>query len=161
MFNLTQEITQKIVCVAHHCSEKPSDFFSSGSEALVKIELDSSVKNGNPEFRAKYVAEVCSREYQESFGMVLSPNFPNFYPNSVDCTMQIMVPDLEVELALFFAKFELESSQLCADDYIFIDQRDKYCGTQLPNPYFKKSNSIQIKFHTNSQVQGLQKKYDS
>jgi len=137
-------------------TDLPSQFYStgSGSGASVKIQLDSTVKNGLPEFRAKYLAEICSREYQDAHGLILSPNFPNFYPNSVDCVMQVMVPDIQVHLALFFAKFELESSQYCADDFVFIDQKEKYCGTHLPNPYFKNSNSLEIKFHSNDQVQG-------
>ena len=57
-------------------------------------------------------------------------------------------------IALFFLTFELEDSTNCVSDYLRIDCNDKLCGRTLPDPYFKTSNSLDMYFHTNDQLQG-------
>lgn len=135
--------------------EKPKDFFSLGPKAKIRIQVDSTSKtSGTPEFRAKYRAETCSRTHTEPNGLILSPKYPDLYPNNVDCQIKIEIDDISSKLAIFFSKFELENSNDCMNDFLQIDSGPKFCGQGLPPPYFKNSNSAQIRFKTNDNLSG-------
>ena len=99
-------------------------------------------------------AETCNRVLTESNGLLLYPGYPEAYPASLDCSFKIVVEESSLKLALFFSKFELESSASCANDYLQIDSQPKICGKELPDPYFKNSNQIDIRFHTNDNLGG-------
>ena len=99
-------------------------------------------------------AETCNRVLTENNGLILSSGYLESYPPNLDCSFKINVDDSSLKLALFFAKFELESSANCANDYLQIDSQPKLCGNQLPDPYFKNSNQIDIRFHTNENLGG-------
>ena len=99
-------------------------------------------------------AETCNRVLTENNGFILSPGYPESYPASLDCSFKIFVEESSLKLALFFTKFEVESSTNCANDYLQIDSQPKICGQQLPDPYFKNSNQIDIRFHTNENLGG-------
>ena len=88
-------------------------------------------------------------------GKVFSPYYPEPYPKNMDCDIRINVADAHVHLALFFSKFSVESSAACANDYVQIDSATKLCGKALPPPYFKQTNTLDIKFHSNQVVEGL------
>ena len=87
-------------------------------------------------------------------GLILSPGYPESYPPSLDCSFKISLDESSLKLALFFTKFDLESSANCANDYLQIDSQPKICGQQLPDPYFKNSNQIDIRFRTNENLGG-------
>ena len=99
-------------------------------------------------------AETCNRVLTENNGLISSPGYPESYPASLDCSFKIVVEESSLKLALFFAKFELESSANCANDYLQIDSQPRICGKELPDPYFKNSNQIDIRFHTNDNLEG-------
>ena len=123
-----------------YCGNKtPPDFYSLGSKAKVEIRIDSvtSGQTGIPEFRSQFKAELCNREYTDKNDIITSPNYPGLYPNSLHCTILIAIADSHqhgaaniVKLALFFAQFELESSQNCeTGDYLKIDSGKALCGS--------------------------------
>ena len=99
-------------------------------------------------------AETCNRVLTENNGLILSPGYPESYPASLDCSFKIVVEESSLKLALFFSKFELESSANCANDYVQIDNQPKICGSELPDPFFKNLNQIDIRFHTNDNLGG-------
>ena len=99
-------------------------------------------------------AETCNRVLTENNGLILSPGYPESYPASLDCSFKIVVEESSLKLALFFSKFELESSANCANDYLQIDNQPKICGSELPDPFFKNLNQIDIRFHTNDNLGG-------
>ena len=96
-----------------------TNFYSFGDRAEIKIALDSYTGPSGqktPEFITKYKAEICNREHTEANGVVLSPNYPNLYPNSMDCLIKLAMPDAFLKISLFFASFQLESSANCISD---------------------------------------------
>ena len=101
-------------------------------------------------------AEKCNRIHYEPNGPILSPGYldQNLYPPNLDCLIQIKLEDSQLKIAVFFLTFELEDSTNCVSDYLRIDSNDKLCGRTLPDPYFKNSNSLDMYFHTNDQLQG-------
>ena len=117
--------------------------------------MDSTSKTtGSPEFRAKYRAETCSRTHTEPNGLILSPKYPDLYPDNLDCQIRIEIDDISSKLAIFFSNFQLESSNDCTNDFLQIDSGPKFCGQRLPPPYFKNSNSAQIRFKANDNLAG-------
>lgn len=48
---------------------------------------------------------------------LFSPNFPNNYPNNVDCVTTITSPENTV-IELEFITFRLEKSESCTNDYL-------------------------------------------
>ena len=66
----------------------------------------------------KYVAELCGRVHTGTDGIILSPNYPNFYPNNLECKIMINLDQqTSPTISLFFARFELENSNNCVNDF--------------------------------------------
>ena len=86
--------------------ETPPNFFSYGSAAQIKIQIDSETHGLVPEFRAKikpefkpeFKAEICDRIYTDTLGVIFSPNHPDLYPNQLDCTIQISLKDPQLKI---------------------------------------------------------------
>lgn len=106
------------------------------------------------EYRIKYRSEICNRIHSEQNGVIISPAYPDVYPPSMDCLIKIQLEDINLKLAIFFSKFELENSQNCNSDYVQIDNGPKNCGKVSPLPFFKNSNSADIKFRSNDKLSG-------
>uniref|UniRef100_H2YNG0 Complement subcomponent C1r n=1 Tax=Ciona savignyi TaxID=51511 RepID=H2YNG0_CIOSA len=94
----------------------------------------------------------------ESFGELLSPNFPQPYPDNVDKTWVINAPPAN-QVQVYFSQFSLEDSYdedfggACAYDYLRIDtggENRTFCGNRLPassrNPIISKDNLMIVKF---------------
>uniref|UniRef100_A0A8C5PBH1 Cubilin n=1 Tax=Leptobrachium leishanense TaxID=445787 RepID=A0A8C5PBH1_9ANUR len=124
-------------------------FYTYGRTAVVTFKSQEYV-SGNG-LRFTYQIANCSREYNQSFGYLKSPGWPENYPNNVQCTIILRAPQNH-SISLFFNSFSLESI-LCYD---FLEVRNgtesdspligKYCGTNLPNPIFSRSNVLQLVF---------------
>ena len=56
-----------------------------------------------------YFISVCNQTYLSSYGTIMSPNFPDQYPDSVTCTYLIKSP-LNLPMALTFTAFEVETA---------------------------------------------------
>uniref|UniRef100_A0A8D0GFF0 Cubilin n=1 Tax=Sphenodon punctatus TaxID=8508 RepID=A0A8D0GFF0_SPHPU len=107
-------------------------------------------------FSVNYVSlnasTVCSREYTEATGVLTSPNYPNNYPNKMECLYRIRV-DTNNQIALHFTNFSLEWNRNCWD---YVELRDggyetspllgTYCGSVLPTVIISHSNKLWIKF---------------
>ena len=106
------------------------------------------------EYRMKYRSEICNRIHTEPNGIVISPAYPDVYPPNMDCLIKIQLEDVGLKLAIFFSKFELENSQNCNSDYVQIDNGPKNCGKFPPQPFFKNSNSADIRFRSNDVLSG-------
>ena len=64
-----------------------------------------------------------------------------------------LLVDEHDKIALFFAKFELENSADCRNDYVQVDNGKKYCGTKMPFPIFNSINNLHITFYSDAQIQ--------
>ena len=135
--------------------QTPPEFFSLGSRAGIKIQMDSTAKmTGSPEFRATFKAERCNRIHSEPNGVILSPGYPYQYPMDVNCQININLEEIDRKISIFFVAFELEKSSNCASDWLKIDNGPKLCGNALPSPYFKNANAVRIEFVSNSALSG-------
>lgn len=83
-----------------------------------------------------------------SGGVIYSPNFPWYYPNSVTCNWTITSWK---NIKLNFTKFDLADYSFCYD-YVEVKnhygyQIGKYCGSQIPSS-ITSYGSIHVQFHS-------------
>ncbi|KAG2458577.1 CUBN protein, partial [Polypterus senegalus] len=127
------------------------DFYSYGRTLQVMFQSDE-YQPGNG-FSLTFQIAGCSREYNQSFGLLKSPGWPDVYPHNIECTIVLRAP-LNSSISLFFDAFDLESHTSCSYDYLEIRNGSdasaallgKYCGSTLPNPVFPGSNLLYLYF---------------
>ncbi|CAK8680217.1 unnamed protein product [Clavelina lepadiformis] len=101
------------------------------------------------------ICDVDNSTLTNASGVLASPNFPDHYPNSVLCSTTILAPADHV-IAISFLHFQLESESLCDFDYLEItdgpDGEVELCGSELPRFNLSVTNSLTIKFKTDSSL---------
>lgn len=93
----------------------PSPVTSTSNQAFVRFTTDYS--RGGRGFRLIYNT-ACNNEIGKGWrGVIESPNFPNAYPLSRNCTWRITAPRGN-RLQLTFSHMQLESAENCQYDYV-------------------------------------------
>ena len=98
-------------------------------------------------------------------GEVTSPNFPNYYPNNIEKTVQIKVEQgmiISLQFTAFYIEAEYEEydyydydSNIGCPDHLKITDGDgttlmeKSCGDSLPPNIMSTSNIVKLVFSTN------------
>lgn len=59
----------------------------------------------------------CSRTYEQPYGYLKSPGWPNVYPHNVDCTIILKAPQ-NSSISFFFNNLDLESHSQCQFDFL-------------------------------------------
>ncbi|XP_040577951.1 cubilin [Lepeophtheirus salmonis] len=96
-------------------SEVPRDFFSMGP--MVQIEFISNHEGSSKGFKLEYSLTSCNRTYDKSYGLLLSPNFPNVLQKNVFCDFNVTtVPSKTI--SVYFRVFSIPSSQNCSKSYL-------------------------------------------
>ncbi|KAM5235406.1 cubilin [Ctenodactylus gundi] len=134
-------------------------FYSSMRTAVVVFKSEDLNRNSGVNF--SFQIADCNREYNQSFGNLRSPGWPDNYNDNLDCTTILVAPQNHT-IALFFHSFGLEDSRDCAHDFLEVRNGDngispvlgKYCGTLLPSPVFSQSNKLYLWFKSNSVISG-------
>ncbi|KAE8596094.1 hypothetical protein XENTR_v10015965 [Xenopus tropicalis] len=128
------------------------DFYSYGQTAVVVFKSQNYMQGNG--FIFTYQTANCSREYNQTFGYLKSPGWPENYPHNAECTTVLRAPPNHT-ISLFFNSFSIEatSSSICYD---FLEVRNgsdsnspligKYCGDTLPDPIFSKNNVLRLFF---------------
>ncbi|NXH21737.1 OVCH2 protein, partial [Bucco capensis] len=92
-------------------------------------------------------------------GQLHFPASPNqFYPNQQLCVWTLLVPEGNYIL-LRFSHFDLEPETFCDCDSLSVYSKDsrlvgKFCGGDLPSPLLVGSNSVRLKFVSDSKDYG-------
>lgn len=128
-------------------------FYSSGSTAVVVFKSDFLNRNSRVHFT--YEIADCNREYNQAFGNLKSPGWPQGYANNLDCSIILRAPQNH-RISLFFYWFQLEDSRQCMNDFLEVRNGSsssspllgKYCSNLLPNPIFSQSNELYLHFHS-------------
>ncbi|XP_046392545.1 cubilin-like [Ischnura elegans] len=144
-----------------YCSGHPLPFVSSSDQLWIKFRSDQS--NQGRGFVLRYATD-CNVEVKGYRGVIESPNFPDSYPSSQDCTWKIIAPNGNL-LNITFSHFHLENSSNsgCAYDFVEIKEGPnteegssssigKYCGTNLPPPISSTMPRISVHFKTDVSV---------
>jgi len=88
----------------------------------------------------------------DATGTVKSPNYPDNYPNSVECTLTITTENAGISLT--FTNLKVENARGCANDYVQIsagtEEIGKYCAYSIPTVAAITGKTVTIKFVTDS-----------
>nr|XP_008192422.1 PREDICTED: cubilin [Tribolium castaneum] len=151
------------------CLHHPSFLRSSGNTLTVIFRSDLS-RNGRG-FHLQYIT-MCNNTLKGFRGVIESPNFPNNYPNSVNCNWEIKVADKN-KINISFSHFDLEKvlvqnvpsnnsdSDKCLFDYVevlYVEPVEEYeeegpfqkygiyCGDKIPPLITLNSDHAKIRF---------------
>ncbi|XP_028815099.1 cubilin [Denticeps clupeoides] len=127
------------------------DFYSYGRTMFIIFKSDAFL-SGNG-FSLSYQVAGCSRTYEQVYGYLKSPGWPDVYPHNLDCSMVLRAPQGS-SISLFFHSFDLEAHAACAFDYLEVRNGSadgapllgKFCGSALPSPVFPGSNQLFLRF---------------
>ncbi|XP_023561215.1 cubilin [Octodon degus] len=132
-------------------------FYSSVSTAVVVFKSDDLSSNSRVGFT--YEIEDCNRHYNQGFGSLRSPGWPDNYYANLDCTVILSAPQNH-SISLFFYTLNIETSRNCAHDFLEIRNGSDsgspllglYCGSLLPNPIFSQSGTVYLRFKTDGSI---------
>ena len=90
-------------------------------------------------------------------GLIKPPTSSGQYLPNQNCTWYISVTS-GTSVRLTFARFNLEASNSCQNDYVLIRNGHapdspilgRYCGSSLPSPIVASNNIVSVQFVTNS-----------
>lgn len=103
---------------------------------------------------------TCSHQINKPNAELVSPNYPDQYPNKKECTWHFSAtPGHRIKLA--FTDFDVEMHQDCAYDFISLHDGEnsearllgKYCGSKPPHTITSSSNTAFMMFKTDTSVQ--------
>ncbi|XP_029134023.2 cubilin [Labrus bergylta] len=129
----------------------PLDFYSYGRTVFIHFKSDAFVAGNGLSFTQQIAG--CSRTYEQEYGYLKSPGWPDIYPHNMDCTIVLKAPQNSY-ISFFFNNFDLESHTDCGFDYLEIRNGstadspliDRYCGNTVPSPIFPQSNQLYLRF---------------
>ncbi|XP_057337332.1 cubilin-like isoform X2 [Microplitis mediator] len=124
---------------------------------LVTVRFRSDFTNSGRGFFIKY-STLCVNQLRGFNGVIESPNFPEKYSSSVNCSWIINAP-IGNKINITFSHFDLETSSEdgCKYDYLsiregtedqFNTELGKYCGDKIPSKLTSTENQISIIFIT-------------
>ncbi|BES95605.1 calcium ion Hypothetical protein [Nesidiocoris tenuis] len=146
-----------------YCGEHPPPSMTSSSNILMIVLTTSAYSNAIPRFTAFYrvrsIDESCRGNYFSMSGEIHSPQFPQDYPDGLNCVWTITVP-VGKQIKLHFHEFMLEGAAPCRSDYLEIRNGGyptspligKYCGHIVDEEITSFSNQIYISFFTDAAV---------
>nr|XP_033495310.1 cubilin [Epinephelus lanceolatus] len=131
--------------------DHPPDFYSYSRTIHVHFRSDTFMTGNGLSFT--YQIASCSRTYEQEYGYLKSPGWPDIYPHNIDCTIILKAPQNSY-ISFFFNNFDLESHTDCRFDYLEIRNGstadsplfDRFCGSTLPSPIFPQSNLLYLRF---------------
>ncbi|EFN66210.1 Cubilin [Camponotus floridanus] len=126
---------------------------------LLTIRFRSDFSNSARGFHLKYETQ-CHNKLHGYYGVIESPNFPNKYEHSINCSWIIEAP-IGNTINLTFSHFDLERGTLdtCTYDYLLIMEGDednpntelnRFCGTEFPSKISSTQHQVFITFITDS-----------
>jgi len=101
----------------------------------------------------------CGYTFTDAVGEITSENYPNNYPDLIDCTYTIKGGE-GASITIVFREFDLEDHATCDYDYLNVRSEgvagdgSTYCGDQLPPVHYTYSNEMVLTFHSDPFVNG-------
>ena len=128
----------------------PRPITSTLNELELKFVTDGSVNNRG--FLANYstIDVGCGGVYTANHGSIATPNHPNFYPSSAQCSWLIKAP-IGFIIRFTFTIFVLEPHANCSFDRVEVYDSDKaligkFCGNTIPPVLTSSGNKLLIVF---------------
>ncbi|XP_076832336.1 suppressor of tumorigenicity 14 protein homolog [Brachyhypopomus gauderio] len=150
---------EESLAITQKCGQRPPtnplEVVSSGNLMLINLITEDDQRKGFlAEYRAIPLSSVrtCGGVLTSPTGNISSPNYPSFYPPSVDCTWTINVPKgmyVRVKFLMFRMKEPGVNTRVCNKDYVLI-QGAKYCGERSVLAFSSSNSSLVIQFHSDN-----------
>ncbi|XP_017555843.2 cubilin [Pygocentrus nattereri] len=145
--------------LAQLCTTRPPNnplqVSSTGNAVTVRFKSDEYVSGRG--FNASWQETLggCGGPITAPSGEIHSPQYPNNYPNNVDCSWVITV-DESHRILFNFTDMDIESHSSCIWDYVDIHDGPgqsspllaKVCGFSIPDPIFSTQNVIYVRFRS-------------
>ncbi|MED6286585.1 hypothetical protein CHARACLAT_007536, partial [Characodon lateralis] len=93
----------------------PPDFYSFSRTVLMYFKSDTFLPGNGLSF--SYQIANCSRLYEQEYGYLRSPGWPDIYPHNMDCIIVLEAPQ-NSSISFFFNNFDVESHSNCGFDYV-------------------------------------------
>ena len=129
-----------------------SNSFGSGLGLGFQIEYQSTNVSHS---KWSYMVDECrgGGYFSTAGGIITSPSYPEYYPDSADCIYTISQPIGSV-IMLNFLSMDIQSHDSCNRDYLEIrdgpsggsDLLDKLCGRATPDPIQSSQNQLWMKW---------------
>ncbi|XP_069067650.1 cubilin [Pleurodeles waltl] len=136
----------------------PAPIISQKSTLFIRLRSTSSIQHRG--FSARFTEACGSFITTDSIGAAISsPLYPLKYPNNQNCSWIITAQEPFNHVTLSFTDFDIENrNRNCSSDFVEILDGDnldaplegRYCGASLPHPVTSFSNSMVVKFVSNS-----------
>ncbi|KAM3593822.1 uncharacterized protein V6R79_022582 [Siganus canaliculatus] len=156
------------------CGTSPPSFLQTTDNDLF-IHFVSDATNEATGFKLNFEAQsqACggfiSLDDNDPPGYIMSPNYPQIYPQNIDCTWVLTVPNGEAVQVEFEDEFYIESSDSCRYDYLELrdgstssaDLISRLCGNTKPSTQRSTASSMLLRFRTDTSVthKGFKAKY--
>uniref|UniRef100_A0A8C8BEW9 Cubilin n=1 Tax=Otus sunia TaxID=257818 RepID=A0A8C8BEW9_9STRI len=145
------------LCVSRS-AQNPLQISTTGNSAIVHFKADATITGRG--FNASWQENPggCGGIFQATSGEIHSPNYPQPYNNSTDCSWIIQV-DYSHRVLLNFTDFDIENHHSCNYDNVFDGPSSeapllrKLCGTQHPPPITSSKNLMYIRLLSNTTTQ--------
>ncbi|XP_054994290.1 CUB domain-containing protein 2 [Sorex araneus] len=138
------------------CGQEPPPPFTS-SWHVMSIVFHSDKHVARPGFSAGYQKDVCGGVLTGLSGVLTSPEYPNNYPNSVECRWVIRAAG-PAAVKLVFVDFQVEDSEGCPYDYVAVlggpgpAQEHRYCGRTRPPTLVSLGREMQVVFKSDFNI---------
>ncbi|KAI1901374.1 hypothetical protein AGOR_G00033740 [Albula goreensis] len=145
----------------------PSPIVSTGNQLYIKFVSDYETHGAGFSIRYEVfkTGTECSKNFTSTSGVIISPGFPDKYPNNLDCTFIVFAPRV-AEIALEFDRFDLEpdttppTGALCRFDWLEIwdgfpgvgTHIGRYCGQKVPPPVISYTGILSLTISTDSAI---------
>ncbi|XP_010880952.2 neuropilin-1a isoform X2 [Esox lucius] len=145
----------------------PSPIISTGSQLLIKFVTDYETHGAG--FSVRYevfkTGPECSRNFTAPSGLIMTPGFPDKYPNNLDCTLMIIAPKTS-EIVVDFNAFDMEPDTtpppgaICRYDWLEIwdgfpavgPHIGRYCGNTSPGRVISYTGILSMTINTDSAI---------
>ncbi|MBN3302309.1 CDCP2 protein, partial [Amia calva] len=112
-------------------------------------------------FSVGYKKDVCGGVLMGLSGIIASPDYPDNYPNSAECSWTVRVSNRTV-VSLVFLDFQLENNEECNFDYVALfdgptvshKHLGNYCGSDGPPNTISSSNQLLVVFKSDFNIGG-------
>ncbi|XP_012877673.1 PREDICTED: CUB domain-containing protein 2 [Dipodomys ordii] len=140
------------------CGQVPPPPFSS-SWHVMSIVFHSDKHVASHGFSAAYQKDVCGGVLTGLSGVLTSPEYPNNYPNNVECHWVIHASG-PAAVKLVFMDFQVEGSEQCTYDYVAVlgapgpAHGHHYCGSTRPPTLTSLGHELQVVFKSDFNIGG-------
>uniref|UniRef100_A0A8C6RYY4 CUB domain containing protein 2 n=1 Tax=Nannospalax galili TaxID=1026970 RepID=A0A8C6RYY4_NANGA len=140
------------------CGQVPPPPFTS-SWHVMSVVFHSDKHVASHGFSAGYQKDVCGGVLSGLSGVLSSPDYPNNYPNNVECHWLIRASGTAA-VRLVFLDFQVEGSEECAYDYVAVlgapgpTHGHHYCGRTRPPTLVSLGHELQVVFKSDFNIGG-------